>query len=121
MNVKTTKLRILGSMLACAGTLGLAAAAQAGEPATARPAKHDDVVVRYADLNMATADGARMLYTRLSSAAKRACGGTPMTVSLDARAYFDSCYDRTLNHAVDKVGSQQVQMLHARRSDAKVG
>lgn len=121
MNVQKTKLRIFGSMIAGAGTFGLALAVQAGEPATAPPAKHEDVVVRYADLNLNSADGAKTLYARLSWAAKRACGGTPMSPALDGKAYFDACYDRTLDHAVDKVDSQQVRVLHASRAAAKVG
>jgi UrcA family protein len=123
MNVHHTKTRILGSVLACAGTLGLVLTANAGDvkPRDAVP-KHDDVVVRFADLNLNTNEGARVLYARLSVAAERACGDEPSSRELGARSYFQACYDRTLQKAVDKVSSPGVQALHAVRKDgAKVG
>jgi UrcA family protein len=118
MNTAHTKSRIVGHLFALASTFGLALATQAGEP----PAdKYPDVVVQYADLNLTTVAGAKALYARLSAAAERACGDTPRSPTLKERQHYKSCYESTLNRAVEKVGSQQVHTLHAARTDAKVG
>jgi UrcA family protein len=121
MNVHNTKTRLLGSMVAFAGTFGLALAAQAGDVAPAAP-KHDDVVVRYADLNLNSEAGVRVLYARLSDAAARACGDEPIGLDLKARAQYEECFDRTLEKAVGKVGNPDVQALHrVRKEGARVG
>ena len=72
MNRHDLRTRMIASVVAFAGTFGLALAAQAGEPGTAPAEKHDDVVVRYADLDLASAEGVKVLYAPLSSAAERA-------------------------------------------------
>lgn len=118
MNVHNARARILGSIAACAGTLGLALAAHAGDVNTATAAKHDDVVVRFADLNLNSDDGAKALYARLSAAAGRACGGEPATRDFKARREYRACYDRALEKAVHKVGHAGVQALHAVRTEA---
>lgn len=122
MNAHHAKTRILGTLLACAGTFGLALAAHAGDASAASDARHDDVVVRFSDLNLDSDAGARVLYARLSSAAQRACGDEPAPRELKARAHYRACYDRTLEKAVGKVGNPGVQALHATRKDgAQVG
>jgi UrcA family protein len=121
MNRHDLRTRVIGSVVAFAGTLGLALAAQAGEPGTAPAEKHDDVVVRYADLDLTSAEGAKALYARLSSAAERACGKAPNSRELKARSQYKACFDRTLEKAVGKVGNPSVQALHAVRDGAKVG
>ena len=118
MNTNHTKSRIVGQLVAFAGTFGVALAAQAGEP---RADRYADVVVSYADLNLATAAGARTLYARLSNAAERACGSFPTSPALEQRLQYKACYERTLNKAVEKVESQQVRALHAAHKDATVG
>lgn len=122
MNAHNTKTRILGTMIAIAGTFGLALAAHAGDARTADAPKHADVVVRYSDLNLNSNDGARVLYARLSAAADEACGREPSARELKARMQYKACYDRTLEKAVGKVGNPGVQALHAvHRDGAKVG
>lgn len=119
MDVATKMSPIPGSLIAFAGTFGLALAAHAGD--TAPAPKRDDVVVRYADLNLTTVEGARTLYARLSSAAERACGNAPKTPALERQMQYKACYDGTLTRAVEKIGSQHVRSLHAARTDSKVG
>jgi UrcA family protein len=121
MNAQTKKTRTLATVIACAGTFGLALAAHAGDVATAPVPRHDDVVVRYADLNLATEEGARTLYARLAAAAERACGSAPRTLALTEHMRYRACYDSTLTRAVEKIGSQQVHALHAARTDSSVG
>ena len=117
----TRMFRFFAPMLACVGTLGLAPAAQADETDTAQTVTYGDVVVHYADLNLASAAGVKALYARLSSAAEKACGNEPKTPALERQLQFKRCYDRTLDRAVEGVGSQQVQMLHAAHKDSSVG
>lgn len=122
MNAHHIKIRILGTMVALAGSFGLALVAHAGDARTAGAAKYDDVVVRYSDLNLNSTEGARVLYARLSAAADQACGRAPDGRELRASLQYKACFDRTLEKAVGKVGNPGVQALHAERKDgAKVG
>jgi UrcA family protein len=105
---------VLGS-----ATVLFALTAQAG---SARPAANDSVVVRYDDLNLATAAGTQALYARISSAADRACGGQPSIRELRMQQQYRACYDRAVEKAVKKVDSARLQALHAERASAtKVG
>jgi UrcA family protein len=106
------------ALLGLVGTIGLAATAQAGDP---EPVKHDDVVVRYADLDLTSGAGTQVLYARLSFAAKKACGNEPRLQELRASQLYRECFDRTLDKAVRKIGNPQVQALHDARSNSAVG
>lgn len=122
MNAHYSKTRILGTMIAIAGTFGLAVVAHAGDDRTADAPKHADVVVRYSDLNLNSTEGSRVLYARLSAAAERACGNDPNTRELATRMEYKACYERTLEKAVGKVANPGVQALHAvRKEGSKVG
>ena len=122
MNVHDFRKKMIGSMIAAAGTLGLALAAQAGETSTAPDQKRDDVVVRYADLDLNSAEGVEALYARLSAAASRACGNLPGALDIQARKKYKACFERKLDKVVGKVGNPAVQALHDERKDAaKVG
>ena len=122
MNSQRFDKTVIGSMMAFVGTFALALSAQAGDASINATVKHDDVVVKYADLDLASEEGAQTLYARLSSAAARACGNTPMAWEHKARKDFKSCFDRKLEKADGKVGHPNVQAVHAVRKDAaKVG
>jgi UrcA family protein len=121
MNVSSQKVRLLGSVVAAAATLCLAAGAQAGDREPALEQKNDDVVVRYADLNLESTEGARRLYARLATAADRACGYAPKSHALDRLLPYMTCYESTLDRAVEQIGSRQVRALHAARLDDSVG
>lgn len=117
MNAHSLKTVILGSTIAVAGASGLAA--HAGEVASAR---HADVVVRYADLDLNSSEGAKTLYARLSAAAERACGNESGARDLGARLQYQACVERALEKAVGKVGNAGVQAVHAvRKGPAAVG
>lgn len=118
MQAHIVKTGFLGSMIALAGTFGLALVAHAGEATTATTARHADVVVRYADLDLESPEGAEALYARLSTAAGRACGNEPSTRELKARRQYEACYERTLEKAIRKVGNAGVQAVHAVRTGA---
>jgi UrcA family protein len=113
MHATTLHTRILGIVLALAGTTGLALSAHAGAPAGAA---HTAVVVRYADLNLTSPEGAKALYARLDAAAEKACGGEPGAQDFSRQATYRACYERAMNKAVEKVGRTQVQALHAARA-----
>ena len=123
MNAQRFNKGMIGSMIAIAGTLALATSAHAGDASPADTSvKHEDVVVQYADLNLASNDGAQALYARLEAAAARACGNTPMAWEVQARKNFKSCVERKLDKAVGKVNDPNVQALHkVRKEAAKVG
>jgi UrcA family protein len=122
MKTQTLKKGILGSMVAILGTLAVATAAQAGEGNKASAVTHESVVVRYGDLNLRSADGARALYARLESAADRACGNAPSAQEMWRRQEYRACFEAAMDKAVKKVGSVQVQALHtAARPSTSVG
>ena len=112
MHTYTQKTRMIVTMIACAATAGIASTAQAGDAGDAS-ARYDSVVVRYSDLDLDSAAGNKALFARLSAAAERACGNAPSARDLQRQAQFRACYERALNRAVDKVGSRELQALHA--------
>lgn len=107
------------TLVAGVAGLGLSNAAQAGEPAAGTT--RTMVVVQYDDLNLASPAGARTLYTRLRSAAERACGGDPAGRTLQEQMDYQSCYESALDKAVRKVDSAGLQALHRNGKDSSVG
>jgi UrcA family protein len=94
---------------------GLSLAAHAGE------AQHPNEVttsvkVSYADLDISHAAGARTLYARIKSAAREACGPDPAILDLRDAASHRACYEQAVARAVNRVGSEQLQALHAAQS-----
>jgi UrcA family protein len=65
--------------------------------------------------------GNKVLYARLSAAAERACGNPPKAQGLQRQLQYRACYDSALDKAVDKVGSRELQALHATRAPGQVG
>jgi UrcA family protein len=113
MKAQTLQTRILGTVIALAGTFGLALSAQAADVA---PSAFPAVTVKYVDLNIDSKSGARTLYTRLGHAAERACGGKPsLMVDMPRYRRFMACYDEALDSAVQKIDKPQLQALHAAR------
>lgn len=93
----------------------LACGAQAGDSAKAT----ESVLVRYDDLNLASAAGAQTLYARISTAATRACGGEPSLRELHQHQNYRACFDVTVEQAVKKVDSARLQALHAERKSTR--
>ena len=99
-------------LLAIAG--GLSLGAHAGE------AQHPNEVttsvrVSYADLDLSEAGGAQTLYARIKSAAREACGPEPAVLDLRDAAGYKACYEQAVAKAVNRVGSDQLNALHAAR------
>jgi UrcA family protein len=104
-----TRTLLLG--IAC----GLSLGAHAGE--TQHPNEvTTSVKVSYADLDISAAAGARTLYARIKSAARKACGPEPAVLDLRDQAGYDACYEQAVAKAVNRVGSDQLHALHAARS-----
>jgi UrcA family protein len=102
-----------------AATLLFTLSAQAGTESANSPSAYRSVVVRYADLNLGSAEGARTLYARLSSAAEAACGGEQYKAGLRRSRAYRACYDQTLDEAVRKIDSQHLLALHAERTSSR--
>ena len=75
----------------------LAAPARVGELATK--------TVKFADLDIATADGAQALYGRIAAAARAVCRGEEM-------AAVHECKTRAIANAVQGVGSPLLSAVH---------
>jgi UrcA family protein len=75
------------------------------------------VVVKYGDLNLASADGTRTLYARLRAAARQACGDVISGRNLQSYLSYEACYSDALDGAVSKVGSARLQALHREQTD----
>ena len=123
MNAQNFQSKMIGPMIALTGMFALALSAHAGEARNDAPtAKVGSVVVNYSDLDLTSSDDAKVLYARLSSAASRACGGTPMAWDRDGRKAYVACHERKLEKAVGKVNHPNVQAVHAlRKEGSKVG
>lgn len=73
-----------------------------------------EVPVHYSDLNVNSSQGAEVLYARLKSAAKAACGSDRGS-RLDERIAFDHCRADALSQAVSDVNSRALTALHRTR------
>ena len=96
--------------------------AQAGTERMDAPAEQKSVVVRFADLNLATTAGAKALFTRISLAASSVCGGQPTIHEMRRQHQYLACYDEALDTAVHKIDSERLQAVYAeRKSSQSVG
>ncbi len=88
-----------------AGSLG---AARAATPTNEVPS----VVVSYRDLDLSTAAGARVLYKRISMAARQTCPFVD-NINLAQLAKSKACRDAAIERAVNAVNSTQLAALQA--------
>jgi UrcA family protein len=95
-------------MSACAVT-ALSVAANVAKAADVPPATAS-VVVKYADLDVATPNGAAKLYRRISNAARRVCPDADSRSLGDKMAAW-SCRRQAVNRAVESVSSPAVASL----------
>ncbi len=71
------------------------------------------VTVRYADLNLANAEGALALYRRITAAARTVCGPDYAQWYPAARKGWKHCYKATVDEAVRAVNAPTLTALHA--------
>ena len=74
-------------------------------------------VVRYADLNLNTAAGAKILYQRIRVAAEQVCGDTGSR-QLEQAATAKACVDRAIVTSVRAVN--RVQLTHVANANGHV-
>jgi UrcA family protein len=102
----------LGSYIAALATgivaLGVAGVSAAAAPATAAPS----AVVHYADLDLATEQGARALYRRIAIAAETVCPAADNR-DLAAAAESRSCREQAIARAVRDVGTPLLAAVYA--------
>jgi UrcA family protein len=89
------------------GAVSLGSNAQAAEQSAGVPT----VTVRYADLNLNTAEGVEALYARLQAAAKKACSQHEGRALIDV-VEWRTCYTQALEKAVSNVKSEHLSVLH---------
>lgn len=102
------------SALAISATLAIATSQAAAAPAPNSPLT-SAVAVNFGDLNIATAEGTRVLYDRLGAAARAVCS---TGASWDPKVYFSQreCYRATLDSVVSRLNLQQLTALHRART-----
>ena len=72
------------------------------------------VRVSYADLNLDNAVGAKILYSRLQRASKRACGVESYKIagSISIKADMQRCYRQALSASVQKIDNVELTKIH---------
>jgi UrcA family protein len=103
--------RIPHLALAC---LTLAAAG----PAVADNAQRS-VTIQYADLDLATSNGASALYGRIAGAARTVCGDDAGR-NLNERRAWQTCYTQARDAAIAHVDSPLLNRLTPRRDETRV-
>ena len=83
----------------------------------AAPSQINDasVKVSYADLNIQSEAGARVLYTRLKRATEEVCGIQTHVIngSLAATLRARTCFEETLEASVKKIDSDALSKIHS--------
>lgn len=94
------------------------AAAAGTAQAQTQPALPRAEAVSIADLDLSTADGARVLLKRLDIAAQRACGGEPVKSPLFPRepGLFEKCVKEAISTAVRQADQPMLAAIHEEQS-----
>ena len=109
MNTMTDRLlSVLVLIVAMSALAPCAAAADANH----NPALTPSVTVHFADLNPATAQGARALYDRIADAAQSVCGPSFSLWDDNAHRTWKTCYRATIAHTVRQINRPELTALH---------
>ncbi len=73
------------------------------------------VTVSYADLNLESEEGVRVLYRRLQHASTEVCSTRSLNNALSIFVGYETraCYRRTLSNAVDRFDNEDLTRVHA--------
>jgi UrcA family protein len=93
-----------------AGFAALACVAH-GATVVAQPAQPLTKIVAFGDLNLDSAQGAKILYSRLRYAAQDVCSPYQSN-ELARRRVWRTCVERSLSDAVGRINKPQVTALH---------
>jgi UrcA family protein len=103
-------------------TTALVAVALAMGAQQACAAPSDDgtvsVPVRYSDLDLQHAAGARSMLDRLNAAAQTACGPRPAIVELSRQSAYDACVKESVSRGVRTLNAPLVSAAFANESGA---
>lgn len=105
---------VMKSSIAVIVALGLGTPMLASGAAPIQAAT-DSVKVRFADLDIDSKAGARVLYSRLQQASRQACDLHSYTQdrSLARRAAARDCYQGALEKAVSRIESKALAEIHS--------
>ena len=68
--------------------------------------------VNFADLNLDSPAGARVLYQRIQSAARAVCGMSEYRTTFEQRNASRKCYQEAITGAVSQINSETLTALH---------
>ena len=113
---RATHASVLGaSMLAAVAALAMVGPASAQSDDADGPLS---VTVRYRDLNLASEAGAKAMFARIESAARRVCGEAPDLRDLGRVAVYDHCRSDTVARTVRTLGEPLVAAVAGMPSGA---
>jgi UrcA family protein len=102
--------RTLPAFALCASlAAGSASAAEPGLSAT----------VRFADLNVSSSEGARILYSRIRGAAETLCGPRWSVWEAHLMWEWKECYDQAVDEAVARVNQPMLTDVHRHLAHAR--
>ena len=99
-----------------AGVLALVAMAVPATAYSAAPSQFESVSIKvsYSDLDINSADGAKVLYGRLKRASQKACNLDPyLQGGLSERSKAKACYREALDKAVASIDSESLHDIHS--------
>ena len=107
---RTSSRGLRAALTAIAGCMVAAGAGSAG--AATLPSDAPSVVVRYADLDITTQQGANALYRRIAAAAQRVCPDADIR-DLDLSSQIRACQKQAIARAVQAISSPLLAALSA--------
>lgn len=99
--------------------LGASVVALLATPATSVSAQDRQKVsatVSYSDLNLSTREGAKAMYQRIKSTARRLCGDEPDIGLIGAMDGWRTCVGDAVDHAVSQLNAPMVTAFNGHRS-----
>jgi UrcA family protein len=100
------------SIAICAATLAIASAASAQVLHVSDTDTTREVTVKYGDLDLAHAQGAKVLIERVQEASKIACGETPSLANLQQSQSYKACVVHTADQAIASLDSPVVTAMY---------
>jgi UrcA family protein len=110
------------TLLAIALTSALSASTTAALAGAAMHRSLDPAItVRFADLNLDTAEGTRTLYARIRSAAQTVCGPSFSLWDGSRLAWWKDCYRSSTAEAVAQIDRPRLTALHLHTMPTRPG
>jgi UrcA family protein len=104
-------------------TLGASVLVLAAAPAasvSAQPVQRFSATVKYSDLNLSSRDGARAMYQRIKSTARKLCGNEPDIGEIGGRDSWRTCVNDAVDNAVAGLNAPMVTAFNGGRSESFV-